>query len=87
MKRLVGIVLASPTELGPAIGDYREMCRITRADLARQIAERTGRAIPSVNAQLRGWETGGHPAVGATLTAALDILGADLALIPREDTP
>jgi hypothetical protein len=86
MKRLVGIVLGTPTDLGPALGDYREMCRISRADLARQIAERTGRAIPSVNAQLRGWETGGHPAVGATLTAALDILGCNLALIPKGDS-
>jgi hypothetical protein len=85
MKRLVGITLTTPTDLGPALGDYREMCRISRADLARQIAERTGRAIPSVNAQLRGWETGGHPAVGATLTAALDILGCNLALIPKDD--
>ena len=86
MIRIAGIILTTPTDLGPAIGDYRGMLRYTRSALAAEIAARTGGNLATVTALLRRWETGDTDPTLSALGPVLDALGCDLALIPREDT-
>jgi DNA-binding XRE family transcriptional regulator len=79
------IRLTDPTRIGPALAEVRGLLGITRRQLSRDIAAKTGRTETSVNAQLWTWDVGRrHPDL-ASLPLVLDALGYDLALIPRED--
>jgi hypothetical protein len=79
------IRLTDPTRIGPALGNIREMLGIGRRELARAIAAKTGRSATSVNAQLWQWDKGRHAPDLSSLALQLDILGYDLALIPKAD--
>jgi hypothetical protein len=79
------IRLTDPTRIGPVLAQVRELQLMTRRQLARAIAAKTGRTETSINAQLWTWDVGRrHPDL-ASLPVLLDALGYDLALIPRED--
>lgn len=78
------IRIDDPANLGPAIEDIRAVLGISRRDLARQIAERTGRAPDTVNAQLWSWERQHRVPDLRSLGPALEALGYHLALIPTE---
>jgi hypothetical protein len=58
---------------------------MSRRQLARLLAERTGRSETSLNAQLWQWDNAFHAPDLAMLPNVLDLLGLDLALIPQED--
>lgn len=79
------IRLTDPGRIGPALAEVRGLHGMSRRQLARTIAERTGRGITSVNAQLWGWDVGEAQPTFAALVPMLEALGYDLALIPREE--
>jgi transcriptional regulator with XRE-family HTH domain len=79
------IRLTDPTRIGPALYEIRTMLGISRRQLSRAIAAKTGRAETSVNAQIWGWDKGIHTPDMASLPLVLEEFGYDLALIPRED--
>lgn len=80
------IRLTDPTRIGPALCEVRELQLMSRRQLARKLAETTGRSETSLNAQLWTWDVGTRKPDLASLGPVLDALGYDLALIPREDT-
>lgn len=85
--------LTDPTRIGAALADVRTMLGITRRQVARAIAEKTGRTETSVNAQLWTWEVPpGESSLGrrpdlASLAPYLDVIEFDLALVPRLENP
>jgi hypothetical protein len=79
------IRLTDPTRIGPALAEVRELQMTTRRQIARQLAEVTGRSETSLNAQLWTWDVGTRKPDLASLGTYLAALGYDLALIPRED--
>ncbi len=79
------IRLTDPAAIGPALAQVRAMLGISRRQLARTIAAKTGRGEASVNGQIWTWDVGrSHPDL-TSLPLVLEELGYDLALIPRED--
>jgi transcriptional regulator with XRE-family HTH domain len=79
------IVLPDPTRIGPALAEIRELQGMSRRQLARAIAAKTGRSETSVNAQLWFWDTGRTEPNLSSIGTLLDILGYRLALDPREE--
>jgi transcriptional regulator with XRE-family HTH domain len=79
------IRLTDPARIGPALAQIRALLGISRREMARTVATRTGRSVTSVNSQMWGWDNGIHAPDLASLPLLLDLLGYDLALIPQED--
>jgi transcriptional regulator with XRE-family HTH domain len=72
------IRIRKPEAAGIAVAFMRNIAGLTQ----RQLAARTG----FNQAQIAAWEAGhGRPNVASLLRVA-DVLGYDLALVPREDT-
>ena len=76
------IRLTDPARIGPALAEVRALLGMPRRQLARLLAERTGRSATSLNAQLWQWDNAFHAPDLASLPNVLDVLGYDLALIP-----
>lgn len=74
------IALGDPSELGQALKDIRVMQGLTRREVARQIAELTGRSEMSVNSQLWTWDTGACTPEMKSLGPYLQVLGVKLGL-------
>jgi hypothetical protein len=82
------IRIDDPAGLGAALGQVRAQLQIGRRELARRIAEATGRDASAVNSQLWGWEHGDYAPNPTSLGPLLDALGYQLALVPLiEDGP
>jgi hypothetical protein len=79
------IRIADPTKIGPALAQIRELLGYTRVTLAQEIAAATGRNAKSITNQLGEWDRLENCPTVRTLGPALDALGYDLALVPRED--
>lgn len=81
------IRISDPAKLGQLLGTLRITEGWTRVDMARAIADTTGRGYESLRLRLWRWDTGRDRPDLAGLGPYLDALGLDLALIPKEDTP
>jgi transcriptional regulator with XRE-family HTH domain len=68
----------NPDAIGPALGELRQLLRISQRDLA------TDAGLHS--SQLSYWERGLRTPDISSLVKLAHALGYDLALIPREDT-
>lgn len=79
------IRLTDPARLGPALAEIRALYGYTRADLARLIAANTGRTFGGVYQQLGDWDLGINNPSTRAIGPLLDVLGYDLALVPKED--
>lgn len=79
------IRIADPSKLGLALRDIRTLLGYNRRELARTIAEATGRHEGGVYRQIQEWDVGHHSPTSRALGPVLDALGYDLALVPRED--
>ncbi|MCY1141362.1 hypothetical protein OWR29_25470 [Actinoplanes sp. Pm04-4] len=77
--------IADPTKLGPALGDVRALLGLSRREVARLVAEKTGRTETSVNGQLWKFEAGKAELMPSSLPPFLEVLAVDLALVFRED--
>ncbi|GIE30150.1 hypothetical protein Ait01nite_031950 [Actinoplanes italicus] len=76
------IRIDDPAGLGAALGQVRAQLQIGRRELARSIAEATGRDASAVNSQLWGWENGDYAPNPTSLGPVLAALGYQLALVP-----
>jgi hypothetical protein len=76
------IRIDNPEGLGPALGQVRTMLQIGRRELARHIADATGRDARAINSQLWGWEHGDYAPNPTSLGPLLDALGYQLSLVP-----
>lgn len=85
MKRLAGIIIDTPADLGTALADYRTMLGYSRQQLAQQIADAGGGNAATVYAQIYRWETGAADPSASRLGPLLAALGCDLALIPKNE--
>lgn len=79
------MIRLDPARIGPTLVALREELGWCRADLARHLAERTGRDLHSHRSQLWKWEHGNCSPDLPSLADLLDVLGVDMAFIPRED--
>jgi len=77
--------LTDPGRIGQALCEIREMMGIPRREVARQIAEKTGRTETSCNAQVWEWDRGKRRPDLASLPLLLDVLGQELALVDKVD--
>jgi hypothetical protein len=83
---MTGLIrIADAARIGPALGQIRTLLGYSRAELAQLIADATGRNPKSVANQLAEWDRLENCPTARTLGPALNALGYDLALIPRED--
>jgi hypothetical protein len=80
------IRIPDAARIGPALAEIRNLLGYSRTELAQLIADATGRDPHSVRNQLGEWDRLENCPTVRTLGPALDALGYDLALIPREDT-
>lgn len=82
----MAIRIKDPSNLGIALRDIRNLLGYNRRELARTIAQATGRSEAGVYRQIQEWDAGLHSPTSRALGPILDALGYDLALIPREDS-
>lgn len=80
------IRITDPAQIGPALGQVRDLLRLGQAELAQIIAEATGREAKSVANQIGQWERRGHSPTVSSLGPFLKALGYDLALVPVIET-
>jgi transcriptional regulator with XRE-family HTH domain len=81
------IRIGDPARIGTAVEAIRTMLGLSRRDLARALATRTGRSPEAWNSQLWSWERDRSPNP-ASLSPVLAELGYQLAIVPidtRED--
>jgi hypothetical protein len=74
-----------PGRLGVILGTLRTTEGWGRREIARAIAERTGHTENTINTQLWNWDNGHLRPESASLTHYLDVLGYQLAIVPKED--
>ncbi|MEU8821819.1 hypothetical protein [Actinoplanes sp. NPDC048796] len=79
------IVITQPANIGPALGEIREILGFSRHELSRRIAATTGRKPNTAYVQLWNWESGRHAPDVASVALVLKELGLGLALYPLED--
>lgn len=79
------IRISDPTRLGQTLGTLRITHGHTRVNIARTIANTTGRTEDGLKLMLWRWDTGRDVPTLSSLGAYLNALGYDLALIPREN--
>lgn len=79
------IRIANASKLGPALADVRNMLGLSRPDHARLIVAINGRSLKGTINQLHDWDKGINAPGGRALGPALQALGYDLALVPREE--
>jgi hypothetical protein len=77
------IRITDPARVGAALADLRTKLGITRRQLARDLAARTGRSFSSWNSQLWSWEVVRSPNP-ASVAPVLAELGWQLALVPLD---
>lgn len=75
--------LTDPGKIGQSLYEIRLLMGIPRREVARQIAEKTGRTETSCNAQVWEWDNGRRRPDLASLPFLLDALGKDLALVDK----
>ena len=81
------IRVADPAKIGLALADIRALLGYNRRQLARAIAEATGRHEGGVYRQIQEWDRGIHSPTARALGPVLAELGYHLALVavPDED--
>lgn len=79
------IRITDPAKIGPALAQIRNLLGISRYELARQMAAITGRSHQATVNQLLEWDNGTNIPNARSLGPILDVLGYDLALVPKPD--
>ena len=77
------IRIADPSNLGTALRDIRHLLGYNRREIARTIAEATGRHEGGIYRQIQEWDVGHHSPTARALGPILDALDYDLALVPK----
>lgn len=79
------IRIGDPARLGPALAEVRMLLGVSRYALAQQVAADTGRDPKTVENRVGQMERAEVSPLVRHLGPVLDVLGYDLALIPREE--